>query len=174
MKKTIILCTILYSMIYAEIEDSTKVNNSIEDNISVSFHLTENSHFPIILAEFIGKLSNNDNAIVSLGIGPGLRNNEWRVEYYVSPITFLYRKNLDDSFMFYDVGASAAVLLSDPSAIEEQVLSAFYPEFGIGIRLNKLKNPFLLRLCVGYNLIDRPDEYYPNGLIWKYVAGFNF
>ena len=133
----------------------------------------ENSNFPIVSVEFIGTLNNSDNLIFGFGLGAILRNDEWIAEYLITPMTFLYRKNLDDSFMFYDVGVSSAIMGTIQG---DQVLSVFYPEFGIGLRINKKNSLFFknFRFCFGYNLIDRSNEYYPNGLIWKYVVGFTF
>ena len=160
-------------MIYAEIEDSIKVDNSIRTNLVFAPHLTENSNFAIISTQFFGKLNNTDDLILGFGVGPVLRNDEWVVEYLVSPITFLYRKNLNHSSMFYDAGVSAAIM----GTIEgDVVLSAFYPEIAIGLRTNKMKESnFIdnLRFGIGYNLIDRSNEYYPNGLIWKYSIVFS-
>ena len=122
---------------------------------------------------FIGKPKINSNLILDCGLGLWFQNKEWIMEYFSIPVSFTYRKILDDSFMFYDIGLSSDIMISK----NETYAAIAYPDIGVGVKLNQIEglNSFFVKnvkFSLGYNLINRDEEYYPNGIIIKFITGF--
>ena len=174
--KIICLMFLILSLIFSKDNDKGPIDRIFKSPERVKINLlssvTEKVEFLGGGVEFIGKLKNNDNLLFMLNLGIHIPNNNmWKIYYFSTPTNIVYRKNLNDNFMFLDLGVCIDMLFSTTNAY-----SAIFPEFGIGLRL-KENIPFIekLRLSYGYNLKKYPnEEYYPKGLMLKILLTLPF
>ena len=174
--KTICLLFLISSIILSNDDSKKPIERIFKSPERIKFNLlasvTEKSEFLGGGVEFIGKLNKYDNLLFMINLGVHIPNsNMFKIAYLSTPTNIIYRKHLNDNFMFLDFGVCIDMLFGYTGAY-----SFISPEFGIGLKIKDMV-PFIekLRLSYGYNTQDYPNEkYYPKNLMLKMIVTLPF